>query len=290
MKRNLLFIASLFFMMSSCANEKKDYVVTIHTSLGDMKVILFDETPLHKANFIELAESGQYDSTIFHRIIKEFMVQGGGIDMKNNDRRKKTVPAEIVSGLYHHKGALAAARQGDQVNPERASSWCQFYIVQGKPYSAKDIETYEAQMNKGAKNKKFGEVIKRPENADLLGAGQELQRELRSTKDREKAQKMKADLDSIMSIVMDQVDKEYEAKVLTEEQKELYTTVGGSPHLDNEYTVFGKVIEGLGVVDKLAAVKIGSGSKPAEDYYLTMEVEELSKKKITKLYGYEYNE
>lgn len=290
MKKQILLIVSVFFIMTSCANDKKDYVVTIHTSLGDLKVILFDETPLHKSNFIELAETGQYDSTIFHRIIKEFMVQGGGVDMKNNDKSKKTIPAEIVSGFYHQKGALAAARQGDQMNPEKASSWCQFYLVQGKVYSNDELEAYQAQMNQGAKNQKFGEVIRRPENADLLGSGQELQREMRAAKSEEEMANYRVKLDSIMAIVMGQVEAEYHEKGFTKEQVEVYTSAGGSPHLDNEYTVFGQVIDGLEVIDKLAAVETASGNKPKEDYFLTMEVEEISKKKITKLYGYEYPE
>lgn len=277
MNKNLLLIATIILTITSCSNKNKDYLVTIHTSLGDMKVILYDETPLHKANFIELAENGEYDSTIFHRIIKQFMVQGGGIDMKNNDRSTRTIPAEIVKGFYHHKGALAAARQGDQVNPEKASSWCQFYIVQGKTYTDEELSAYEEQMNQGKKQKLFTEIIKRPENADLLGAGQEYQR-----------QGNRQALDSIMAIVMEKVDAAFTPDQLTEEQKELYKVDGGSPHLDNEYTVFGRVVEGIEVIDKLAAVETGGRDKPVEDYFLTMEVETLSKKKITKDYGYEY--
>lgn len=283
MKKYLSALTLLLVVLASCSNEnkakdsKKDYIVTIHTTYGDMKVILYDETPLHKANFIELAESGQYDSTIWHRVIDKFMIQGGGIDMKNGTNSDKKIDAEIVKGFYHHKGALAAARQGDRVNPEKKSSWCQFYIVQGDVYDSAQLKSMEEQTLQRQKSQLFNEVIQRPENADLLGAGREMQRK----GDR-------AGLDSLTNIVMKVVDSELEPQAYSEEQFDAYTTVGGSPHLDDEYTVFGKVIEGLDVIDRIADVDKGPGDKPKIDVYLTMTVEQLSKKKITKLYGYQY--
>jgi peptidyl-prolyl cis-trans isomerase B (cyclophilin B) len=234
-------------------------------------------TPLHKANFIELAESGKYDSTIFHRVIEGFMIQGGGIDMKENDRDPRTIPAEFVNGFLHHKGSLAAARQGDRRNPKKASSWCQFYIVQGKQYKEEELLAYEKTMNDGKKRAFFNQVIQRPENADLLSAGREYQRERNPEA-----------LDSITSLVMKKVDAEYNLESFTDKQRQLYTSVGGAPHLDGEYTVFGKVVDGLEIIDKIAAVEKGPGDKPKNDYFLTMDVEKLPKKKITKLFGFEY--
>ncbi|MCV9388217.1 peptidylprolyl isomerase [Reichenbachiella ulvae] len=266
----MAFLAVL--VMVSCANDRKDYIVTIHTSFGDMKVLLYDETPLHKANFIELAESGDYDSTIFHRVIKDFMIQGGGIDMKTGENKSERIPAELDKGYLHVKGALAAARQGDRVNPKKASSWCQFYIVDGKKYTPEEIEAYENQLN-------MGKVIQRPENQEYLKAAQSFQKEGNQVA-----------VDSIIAVVMEQIAAEFEPIQLTDKQKEAYTTKGGAPHLDFEYTVFGQVVEGLDVIDKIAAVKTGRADKPVEDYFLTMEVEKLPKRKITKLYGYEYPE
>lgn len=279
-KQFILAIALLgVFVLASCAKDRKDYIVTIHTSFGDMKVLLYEETPLHKENFIDLAESGDYDSTIFHRVIKNFMIQGGGIDMKTGKNSSERIPAELDRGYLHEKGALAAARMGDNVNPKKESSWCQFYIVQGKKYTPEEIDQYEEEMNMGAKNQFFGEIIQKPENQEYLKAAQAFKREGN-----------RLAVDSIIAEVMKQVDAQYDPKTLTDQQKEIYTTVGGSPHLDFEYTVFGKVVEGLDVIDKIAAVQTGARDKPVEDYFLTMEVEKLPKKKITKLYGYEYPE
>ncbi|PIB36921.1 hypothetical protein BFP72_16680 [Reichenbachiella sp. 5M10] len=277
MKKHIALLALSLSILVSCASDRKDYLVTIHTTFGDMKVLLYDETPLHKQNFIDLAESGDYDSTTFHRVIEGFMVQGGDIDAKTGERSNKTIPAELSQGYIHEKGALAAARQGDNINPKKASSWCQFYIIQGKVYSPEEIDAYQEQMNMGKKNELFGEIIQKPENQEYLDNARTFQKEGKQ-----------AAVDSIIAIVMQQVDEIYKPTALTDEQKEAYTTIGGTPHLDNEYTVFGKVVEGLDVIDQIAAVQTGRGDKPTEDYFMTMEVEMLSKKKITKLYGYEY--
>ncbi|RJE71483.1 MULTISPECIES: peptidylprolyl isomerase [Reichenbachiella] len=277
MKKQLSLLVLSMVILVSCAKDRKDYIVTIHTSFGDMKVLLYDETPLHKANFIELAESGDYDSTTFHRVIQDFMIQAGDIDAKEGTRNKKTIPAELSKGYIHEKGALAAARQGDNINPKKASSWCQFYIVQGKTYTAEEIDQYEEQMNMGTKNQLFNEYITKSENKPQLEKLQAYRQENNPEA-----------FDSLIAIVMTEIEGSFEPITLTAQQKETYTTVGGSPHLDNEYTVFGRVVEGLEIIDQVAAVKTARGDKPIEDLYVTMEVEKLSKKKITKLYGYEY--
>ncbi|UXP33341.1 peptidylprolyl isomerase [Reichenbachiella agarivorans] len=279
MKKQFTLLLMMMVILVSCASNNKDYIVTIHTSFGDMKVLLYDETPLHKANFIDLAESGQYDSTIFHRVIKDFMIQGGGIDTKNGTNSNKTIPAELAKGYIHEKGALAAARMGDNVNPERASSWCQFYIVQGTKYTKEEIDQYEEQMNMGKKNQLFGEIVQKPENKQYLDSARMYQK-----------QGNQAAVDSIIALVMEQVEADFTAITLTDQQKETYVRIGGAPHLDNEYTVFGKVVEGLDIIDQIAAIETGRGDKPTTDYFITMDVEKLSKKKITKLYGYEYPE
>ncbi|MGL1888822.1 MAG: peptidylprolyl isomerase [Reichenbachiella sp.] len=279
MKRNLSVLILSMMIMVSCAQGKKDYIVTIHTTFGDMKVLLYDETPLHKANFLKLAEEGQYDSTTFHRVIQDFMIQGGDIDAKTGEVNKETIPAELSKGYIHEKGALAAARQGDQMNPKKASSWSQFYIIQGKTYTTEEIDAYEEQANQGAKNELFNTYIKKEENQKFLDQARSFQKE-----------NNKAAVDSMIAIVMTQVDAEFVPNTLTDEQKKAYTTIGGTPHLDNEYTVFGKVVEGIEIIDLVAAIEVGRASKPNEDHFMTMEVEKLSKKKITKLYGYEYPE
>ena len=138
------FIFILFIILQSCDMDK-DVIITISTPYGEMKAILYDETPLHKQNFIKLSESGQFDSTIFHRVINEFMIQGGDVNLFDEDKPiDYTIPAEINDNLFHRKGEIAAARMGDNVNPNRESSGCQFYIVQGKVYTEEELEKYKS--------------------------------------------------------------------------------------------------------------------------------------------------
>ena len=145
----LSFLGALF--LSACNDKNKDYLVTIHTEFGDMKAILYNETPLHKSNFIELAKSGKYDSTTWHRVIEGFMIQGGDIYAKDgaSEPADARIPAEIVEGFLHTKGALAAARQGDRTNPEKKSSSCQFYIVDGKSFSNEELTIDQQKLNQG---------------------------------------------------------------------------------------------------------------------------------------------
>jgi cyclophilin family peptidyl-prolyl cis-trans isomerase len=186
---------------------QKQTKVLIHTDLGDMKVVLYNETPRHRDNFIKLVKQGLYNGSTFHRIIKQFMIQGGGLANGKQDPGY-TIPAEFVSKYYHKKGALAAARQGDDVNPKKESSGSQFYIVQGKKLTDAEMDQFTAQTG----------------------------------------------------------------KKMTPEQRNIYKTIGGVPHLDRDYTVFGEVVEGLDVIDKIAAVKTGPGDKPLKAIKMTMKV------------------
>ena len=281
--RKLLLAALVALFMVSCGGGA-DKVVVIKTSMGDMTVILFDETPMHKENFIELAESGQYDSTIFHRVMQNFMIQGGDVFRKSGaiETAADRIPAEIVKGFYHHTGALAAARQPDPVNPEKLSSSCQFYIVDGIKYSEADWATYKSQANEAKKNQEFNTAIRKPENGHFLKALQQYQQEMN-----------KPAFDSVLALVMNNVEQMMEPVRFTKEQDEIYTTIGGAPHLDNEYTVFGKVVEGLEVIDKIAAVQTQTiapqmQNVPVDPVYLSMEVKTMSKSEISSKYGYEY--
>lgn len=183
--------------------------VKIETSMGTIVVELYNETPKHRDNFIKLVQKGFYDGTLFHRVIREFMIQGGDPDSKNakkgailgNGGPGYTIPAEFKSHLFHKKGALAAARLGDDINPKKESSGSQFYIVQGRKFTVDQLKMYEVRLNT-----KF-----------------------------------------------------------SEEQIKAYTTVGGAPHLDGSYTVFGQVVNGLDVVDKIASVPTDQYDRPLED-------------------------
>lgn len=257
-------------------SESTDYVVTIETPMGDMKAILYEETPLHKENFVKLAKEGKYDNTLWHRVIQEFMIQGGDVYGGNQEPEGGRIPAEIVPGKYHVKGALAAARQGNQVNPQRKSSSCQFYIVQGQPYDMLVTDL-------GLLNTKFGEMC----NNDP----QKHQEVIEGYQEAIAAGGQRGAINFITS------KKEL---VATETQTDFYKPMGaaeeaaykaagaGTPFLDNEYTVFGMVVEGLDVIDKIAAVQTGPGDKPLEELDMKVSVKQVLKSEITEKYGYEY--
>ncbi len=197
-----LIVLSLFLMtivMTTQAQEEKRTKVEITTSMGTMVVELYNETPIHRDNFIKLVKEGFYDSSEFHRIIKGFMIQGGGHNGGMKDAGY-TIEAEIVPGMMHKRGALAAARKGDQVNPEKRSSGSQFYIVDGRKFSADEMKSLGIRMGKPFSN----------------------------------------------------------------DQIAVYSEIGGAPHLDGEYTIFGELIDGFEVMDKIAAAKTGRMDKPVE--------------------------
>ena len=204
-------LAALVLIGLTCQAQKateKETIVVIKTNYGTIKAKLYNDTPQHRDNFIKLVNEGWYNNSPFHRIIKDFMIQGG----QNADGRLDPgykVPAEIKDNHFHKKGALCAARQPDQVNPKKASSGSQFYIVQGQKYDDQTLDMYENRLGK------------------VFGA----------------------------------------------KQRQAYKTVGGTPHLDGDYTVFGEMIEGMDVVDKIAAVKTGRMDAPVEAVTMTIEIE-----------------
>lgn len=222
MKKLLTLLLSLCFVVSFAAKPKNQYV-KITTSKGEVIVKLYNETPLHRDNFLKLAKEGFYNGTIFHRVIKEFMIQGGDPDSKNATSEatlgsgglKYTIPAEFRDSLFHKKGVLAAARDN---NPEKASSSSQFYIVQGKVLT-------DSALNAIEKNRLKHKI--------------------------------------------------------PDYQREVYKTLGGVPHLDRNYTVYGEVVKGLEMVDNIAAMPTGNANRPKEDVKMTVTV--LKKKEVRKL-------
>ncbi|WP_339870222.1 peptidylprolyl isomerase [uncultured Algoriphagus sp.] len=273
--RTLLF---LFFCacVFSCAGSK-DYLVTIKTSHGDIVAVLFDDTPEHKSNFIELAEAGRFDSTEFQRVMKNFMIQGGDVFTKENlpPQEWPTLPAEIRPKYYHRKGMIAAARQPDSVNPERRSNGSQFYITIGKVYDELELTTDMKELQKS--------LMKYME----LGSQAELKNEYIRLYNEQK-------YDSLTTMILsmrDEIESSLNVnltKEFTKEQIEAYTTVGGVPHLDKEYTVFGEVIQGLEVAEEISNVATNTRDKPIETVYMTVKVEKMSRKKIEKDYDYSF--
>ena len=218
----LLVFFSFFFctFAQNVDKQKKSsdevYYVKIETTYGNMVVKLYNETPKHRDNFLKLVNDGTYNGLLFHRVIKDFMIQGGDPNSRNAQKGQMlgdgelgyTIPAEFVPTLYHKKGALAAARQSDMVNPKKESSSCQFYIVQGNKWDANRLSMVEQRMG----------------------------------------------------------------KTFTAEQAEVYATLGGTPFLDGDYTVFGEVVEGMEVIDKIAAVQTDVNDRPQEDVKMKMTV------------------
>ncbi len=243
-------------LLYNCSSANGPTKVVIITEYGDIELELYDKTPQHRDNFVKLAKEGYYDGVLFHRVIKDFMIQAGDPDTKNAKPGAQLgrggpsykVPAEFVPEYIHKRGALAAARQGDNINPEKASSGSQFYIVQGKILTDEELNQVEMQIAQGQANQMFLRYIKEEEDA-MQKAGQ--------TVDPEAAQKKAAERASEWL-----KNNPYR---MDPKDREVYKTVGGTPHLDGEYTVFGQVIKGMEVVDKIAESETDKASRPKVD-------------------------
>ena len=231
--------------------------VKIQTMLGDIVVRLYDETPLHRDNFLKLAKEGYYDGTLFHRVIKDFMVQGGDPDSKGAPAGKMlgtggpgyTIEAEIKESLFHKRGALAAARQGDQVNPERRSSGSQFYIVWGQVYNEGQLRQFSKQLRMQRMQAAFNALA--AEHRDEI---MQMRRE-----------RNRAGLQELQERLAAEAEKKVGSAGLSDEQVKIYSTIGGTPHLDGQYTVFGEVEEGLDVVEMIQGTATGRGDRPIDD-------------------------
>lgn len=244
-------------------------IVKISTSLGDIRVRLYDETPIHRDNFLKLAREGYYDGTLFHRVIKNFMVQGGDPESKGAAPGKSlgvggpgyTLQAEILPELIHKRGALAAARQGDEVNPERRSSGSQFYIAWGQIYKESQLGQLNKQLEMQAQQSVFN---------GLVGKHREEIMNLRRNRDQAGLMALQEKLIAETEAIC----KEQGVAGLTDLQRDTYKTVGGVPHLDGQYTVFGEVVEGLDIVGKIQEVATASGDRPKQDVTMMMVVED----------------
>lgn len=216
-----IIVSGLFFISSSGCDDVKTPKVVIHTDFGDMIIELSDSTPGHRDNFLKLASEGFYNDLLFHRVMKDFMIQGGDPESRDAEAGSRlgsggpgyTIPSEIRADHLHVKGALAAARQGDRVNPAKKSSGSQFYIVQGKTWSDVELDQMEMRANSVSPDFKY-----------------------------------------------------------SQSNKDQYKELGGTPFLDMNYTVFGQVIEGLDIIDSIAAVQTLKGDRPAEDVKFSVEI------------------
>ena len=265
--RFLLIILIISFFCMSCQSKKtaseqnSQVCVDIETTMGHIVVKLYNETPAHRDNFVKLVKEGYYDGTLFHRVIDQFMIQGGDGDSRNAKPGQQlgmgdpgyTIPAEFVYPRYFHKkGALAAARQGDQVNPEKASSGSQFYIVTGNVVPEGQLGQLERQMQMQQEQNIFNKLV--AEHREQI-------MNLRRNRDQAGLQALQ---EQLINETRRQVALEG-AFTLTPEQKTAYTTVGGAPHLDGAYTVFGEVVEGMDIVEKIEKVETDRNDRPNTD-------------------------
>ena len=261
----------LLLVICACKAEKKmtpfstlsddDTVVLIETSSGEIKVKLYNDTPKHCDNFIKNVKNHMYDGIIFHRVVKNFMIQTGDPSARDVPQGAPagggdvswTVPAEIVYPKYFHKyGALAAARENDDVNPEKESSGCQFYIVTGTKWTEAKLMSKENELNDVRQKEYFNQLVKECQNEVA---------ELRKKKDTAKLLELQDSLER-KSEEMLQTNP---AMKITPEQIKIYSTIGGMPHLDNNYTVFGEVIEGMDIVEAISNVRTDRRNRPVDD-------------------------
>lgn len=261
MVRNYVFTLLLLAFASLKAAQPAYPTLVIETNYGTMKAVLYDDTPVHSNHYLKLINEGYFDGTLFHRVVKDFVIQGGAQDSRNapagaligGGRTDMELMPEFREHRYHKKGALAAPRKGDDTNPQKKSDASQFYIVQGRMYTEGRLDTLERAVNVPIRN----ELIRAHYNPH--------REELARLKELGEPREFNALLDSVLGIV----DSLYEVApgklILPEELKRDYSTVGGLRNLDGEYTVFGEVIEGLDVIDKIAALPVDGNSRPETD-------------------------
>jgi cyclophilin family peptidyl-prolyl cis-trans isomerase len=272
-----LSLLSIFGFIAIASNKvdeaaPKTYVV-ISTEYGEIKALLYDETPLHRDNMVKNVQAGIYDSLLFHRVINNFMIQGGDINSKDaqpgellgGGSLEYTVQAEFNPNLFHKKGALCAARLGDDMNPSKASSSTQFYIVQGTVFTDDILNKMEAKSNQAIQNAICFELLKLPEYQDQAKRFNEAREAKDQVATIEVYNEMKP------KILDEQKRREAEFK-FTDAQREAYKTVGGTPHLDGNYTVFGEVVSGLEVVDKIAKEAVDGNSRPKKDIRFSIKI------------------
>lgn len=289
---NKLFaLVILSFGISACSTEK-EYLVTIETDYGNMHAILYDQTPKHKENFIKLAKEGYYDSMLFHRVIEDFMIQAGDPNSKTAGPKQPlgsggpgyTIEAEFRDNLFHKKGALSAARQPDNRNPEKRSSGSQFYIVDGKKLTRDEITTDMDKLNRA-----LNALLVRSDYTEQREELLRLYDTQQFDKYGKKVMELKDDVEEVLNINV--------TKEVSDERINAYTSAGGVPHLDETYTVFGQVIDGLEVIDKIAAQEVYElgprnplTDRPKEDIRIFISVEEMPKNKIEKRFNFTFPE
>lgn len=266
-ERQILFF--LFISLVFCAQtaRSQSHVAEIRTNMGTMRFELFDDTPKHRDAFVALAQTGYYDETLFYRVIENFLIQGGSASSRNAAPGRQigygdpdhTVDDEILCKYFHVKGALCAPRQPDEVNPFKQSDISQFYIVKGQVFTEGELDTMELAVNRPIRNRITAEVF----TAEIREKLKKLKAANKVAEFRELASQVKHDIES-------RINLDQEILEFSEEQRKAYTAVGGYPDLDGKYTVFGRCIAGIEVIDKIAALKTDRNNRPLTDVKITV--------------------
>ena len=274
MNKRIAIACLMMVSVSNCQSVKKDYLITLHTDYGNIRLVLYDETPLHKENFLKRVRNNAYDSVIFHRVIEGFMIQGGDPPRSAGTAEADTgtLSAELVPKYFHHRGALAAARQGDAVNPERKSSVSQFYIVQGRTYTEEELLIDRDKLLQG-----LSQLIMDPNYDTLRQAFMALEEKGDWSAYQAKIYACKPLIEQALDINVSQQ--------MSPDRLSAYTQIGGTPHLDDTYTVFGRVVEGMEVVDTIAALPRDRADQPLTHVFMHTSMEELPQKELYARYG-----
>jgi len=264
-------LLSGFLILIGIQPFAQNRIVQISTNLGTMKFSLYNETPKHRDAFIQLANEGYYDQTLFYRVIQDFLIQGGSRSSRNAAPGKrigygdpdKTVDDEILPQFCHKKGALCAPRQPDEVNPFKQSDISQFYIVKGKIFTNGQLDTMEIAVNRPIRNKITSKYYT-----------PEIKEKLKALKAEKKVEEFRTIADEVKRQIETEFSLNMEKLIFSEDQRKAYTTVGGYPELDGQYTVLGECISGMEVIDKIAALKTDENHRPFTDVKITVTVME----------------
>ncbi|MEM1135982.1 MAG: peptidylprolyl isomerase [Bacteroidota bacterium] len=270
----------------SAVSSDEDVMIVIDTDYGTMEALLYDLTPKHKSNFLKLVSEGFYNDLLFHRVIEGFMLQGGDPDSKNASKEAAlgrgdpgyTIPAEFNDKLFHKKGAIAAARLGDQNNPEKVSNGSQFFIVQGKQYQEEellallvDYRKLYAYFDSAMRSEHFDNMKSSFIAVQTEGDREEIRKFIAASKDT---------LETFFSVELD--------KTIPASRMTVYKELGGYPTLDGAYTVFGEVVKGLEVIDIITAKETGIGDRPKEDIKMQISLKVMKRDEIKQKYDFEY--
>ena len=264
--RSKFFVLILFLLTVNQLFSQGNKVL-VSTNLGSMTFLLYDDTPKHRDAFIELIEKGHFNGTLFYRVIQDFMIQGGSKDSRNAPPGKfigygdptKTVDDEILPHHFCKKGALCAPRQPDDINIFKQSDISQFFIIQGRKFTSGQLDTLEIAVNRPIRKKVISKVYPPEVKAQL---------------DLLKAENRIEEAKQLAETIKEKIEVEYELAegklIFSQDQREAYTTLGGSPEIDHEYTVFGEMLDGFDVIDKIAALKTDKNNRPLTDVVITV--------------------